>query len=557
MTTARPAAEPPRTSRWILAAAAGSAVFQLCWFARNAWQQIDFDGMDYLGIARHIRQGEFHQAINGFRSPLISWLIAAGAFFNHDLLTVGKIVSISSFLLLVILVYLYTKSLWHSDKVAAMAALWFTWCRALAAVAVLFVTPDFLFAGFTVIYFWVLLTCFRNDKVRFWFLLGTIHGVAFLCKAIALPWLGVTTLLALFLRQDRRWTGSGARLTAALLIPVLAAAAWATVLHSKYGQFTTGTQFKTNLLQWTLREYRNRRDPTYAVLINQVPITDPFMVTDLMAPGSWPWSYKVDWAHALPKAIASEALHVPQAAKEILILITPGGVVALFLVGITMVRRRKEWPAESRIIFLIAASTVTLVLAYCMLVFDGRYIYPLIPLFLAISSRALVADSLQRVPLGLSLSWRALVIALLAVGMLFSLLYPASPFRNLRQDYQASCHDAAAKLRAHPGNTVITLGSGPYPEHGVGWEAGHKTTFFANRRLIARLDDLPNAAMLPAALADIAKARADALLIWGNASDPRYVGLIANLRKQYPEASTETVIDPARGEVGAIFLPTS
>ena len=541
-------------SRGILIAAVASALFQLYWFGRNGAHQINYDGMDYLGIARHIIHHDFHSAINGFRSPLISWLVAAWPASDNNLLLIGKLLSACSFLVLMASVYLFTNSLWRSKLVASLAAFWLTLCRGMSAFAVNSVSPDLLFAGLTVVYFWVLLRCLRDDRAKFWFLLGIVHGVAFLCKAIALPWLSVTTLLALFLWRERGVKSLSTRFVAAMLVPVLAGTAWAAVLHSKYGKFTIGTQFKTNLLQWTLREYRGRRDPSYAVLINQAPMTDSFMVTDPMAPGSWPWRYKVDWVYALPKIIASEALYVPQAVKEILILITPGGVVALLLIGIMTVRRRKEWLAESRITFLIAASTVTLILAYCMLVFDDRYVYPLIPLFLAISSRALVAGSDPRVPLELSVSWRATVITLLAAGLLFSLLYAASPFRNLRQDYQASCYDAAAKLSAHPGKTIITLGSGPYPEHGVGWEAGFKSAFFANRRLIARMNDLPNSESLQFALSDIAKAKSDAVLVWGDEHDVRYVRLLATFREQYPNSTLETIYDPHHGEVGKVVF---
>lgn len=65
-----------RVSKWLVLGAILSCVFQLAWFAPKSFDQIDFDGMAYTGIAHHLRLGEFHAAINAFRSPLISWLIA-------------------------------------------------------------------------------------------------------------------------------------------------------------------------------------------------------------------------------------------------------------------------------------------------------------------------------------------------------------------------------------------------------------------------------------------------------------------------------------------------
>ena len=89
----------------MLAVAVLSCILQLFWFATKCFNQIDFDGMAYAGIARHIRQGEFHSAINAFRSPLVSWLIAALPVASADYLHIGKIVSIGSFLMCLALLY--------------------------------------------------------------------------------------------------------------------------------------------------------------------------------------------------------------------------------------------------------------------------------------------------------------------------------------------------------------------------------------------------------------------------------------------------------------------
>ena len=64
----------------IVSAAVLSCGLQLWWFTRTCFNEIDFDGMAYVGIARRIHQGEFRASISAFRSPLISWHIAAVSF---------------------------------------------------------------------------------------------------------------------------------------------------------------------------------------------------------------------------------------------------------------------------------------------------------------------------------------------------------------------------------------------------------------------------------------------------------------------------------------------
>src|ERR1039458_4176151 len=100
--------------------------------------------MSYVGIARRLSQGQFHAAINAFRSPLISWIIAAGSRLDGNLLQVGKFTNIGSFLASAALLYWLTKRLWHSRLVGSIASLWFSLARGLAATSVTLIIPDFL-----------------------------------------------------------------------------------------------------------------------------------------------------------------------------------------------------------------------------------------------------------------------------------------------------------------------------------------------------------------------------------------------------------------------------
>ena len=537
-----------RASKWFITAAILCCAIQLFWFSSKCFNQIDYDGMAYVGIARHIRQGEFHAAINAFRSPLLSWLIAAAALGSSDYLHIGKLINIGAFLLSLALLYLLTERLWHSRLVASLAVSLFVLGRGLSVSTVAMITPDFLFAGLTLIYFIFLLRCLRNDGLKDWFHLGIVHGLAFLAKAFALPWLALCTLVALVV-SGKPWETRAARLGAAALIPVLVAVGWATVLHSKYGVFTTGTQLKANLLQWTLRANSEHRDTTYALLRDTTKEVDEYVVDDPMPPGSWPWEYRVSMTQALPKMIFAEERNIPRVLKEMMIVATPGGLIAFIATLMIVTRRRHQYSVEWQLAVVIAASALILVLAYSMLVFDGRYLFPLIPLVLATAARFLVPDSEFNHD-----GWRKLSIALVVLGTIASMVYPSSPFRVLTRDFQASCYDAGTRLRAHAGSSVVSIGSGPYPEHGVGWEAGYKASFFGRRKIVGAMDYLPTSAQLSGLSMDIPKATPDAILVWGRSDDTRYTGLIDSLILQYPHNSIETIIDPTLGEVGVVLF---
>ncbi len=546
-----PVQEDMRISRGILGITVFACAFKILWFGSKCIHQIDYDGMAYTGIARHLRQGEYFAAINAFRSPLLSWIIALLSFVGADFVAIGKLCSVGSYVLCLGLLYIFARSLWRSNTVASIATLLFVLGRGLCSLTVGSVTPDFLFAALVLVYFLVVLRCFRGEEERNWFYLGTVHGVAYLAKAFALPWLALCTLVAAVLSEGS-WKKRAARVALAAIVPVVISAGWGAVLHSKYGVVTTGTQLRANLLQWTLRAFRDHPDPTYLVLSDTTQLVDKYLVDDPMPPGSWTWDYPLRLTETFPKLISAERQNVPSLIKEIIIVVTPGGVVAFLAATWILVRKRVEYPVPPRISIVIASGAVTMVLAYSMLVFDRRYLFPLIPLLLAIAARVFVAEPGGNLIAGRTI--RVLSAVLAVLGVLVSMVYSSSPFRQITQDFQASCYDAGRDLKNRAGSTVVSIGSGPYPEHGVGWEAGYKAAYFGSYRLIGAMQNLPATDRFPDLLRDLAKASPDAVLLWGRPDDTHYRLLFRELGLEYKSGAFRVIADPVLGEVGTVFL---
>jgi hypothetical protein len=111
---------------------------------------------------------------------------------------------------------------------------------------------------------------------------------------------------------------------------------------------------------------------------------------------------------------------------------------------------------------------------------------------------------------------------LLVIGLVTSMTYSSSPYRTLDRDFQISCYRAGEMLRGHSGATVASVGSGPYQEHGVGWEAGYKAAYFGDRWLVAATDQVPGADKTAALLDDLSKAAPDAVMIWRRPADVQY-----------------------------------
>jgi hypothetical protein len=538
-----------RVARRILFVANAACAFQLFWFARYTFNQIDYDGMAYVGIARHIHEGRWSLAINAFRSPLISWLIAAFSNISAKYLLWGKLVTVGSYLLCLILTYFLTENLWQSKVTAAVAVLLFTLARGVSSTAVSTVSPDFLFAALVLLYFIVLLRCLRGGGLSTWFLLGGIHGVAFLAKGFALPWLLLCTVLAVVL-AGKPWRQAILRLVLAISIPLAVAAGWGSVLQSKYGTFTTGSQFRLNLLQWTLDAFREHPETKYAVLTDTTKTVDEYGVEDPMPPGSWPWKYRITAARAISKIAAAEVRLVPMTLKELVILVTPGGILAFVAIVFVVVHHRARYPVEWRFIAIVVGAALSLIFAYSMLVFVSRYLFPLIPLLLAVASRFLIPGE----PFVYH-RWRRACLIFVALGLAASMIYKSSPFRTLTRDFQVSCYDAGGQLIRHSGSTLASVGSGPFPDYGVGWEAGYKAAYFGNRRIIGTSDRLPRPDELGALIADLRKASPKALIVWGRTGDLEYQDVIEGLGAIYQGESTNKLIDPLLGEVGVVLYP--
>jgi hypothetical protein len=533
---------------WSFLLAAGiNTAFQIVWFWRVASHNINYDAISYIGIARHIRGGDGFGSLNGYWSPLVSWCIAAISSPSSNITLLARLVTIGSFLLCLPMLYLFTFRLWRSPLLAAITVLWFTTARGVAAFSVYFIGADFLLTAFVLFYFVLLLRCLRHPSGLNWIFLGLPHGAAFLAKAIAMPWLAVSTVVAGFLigRCDLR--KSLMYVCAGIAVPLLVWFSWGIVLQSRYGIFTAGYQSKWNLLDKSAREEADRNSSNLVVLRDTSRSSDSYMVVDNMFPGSPLWFTRLKWSSAIRLILSKERQNIPKALKEVTILLTPGGLLAIILAFFTM--RRGTQQVETQLIGIVFVEAAILIVAYCMLVFDTRYVLPLVPLVMAAVVPFIV-------PAGETQFRQARMVAaaLVVLGTMFMQVYWASPFRTLRRDYQLSCYDAARKLQTIPHcNNLVVIGHGPYGEHGVGWEAGVYASYFARCRMIAFSSDIPVLDKIDAAQRELLAIRPDAILLFGAPGEVPYESFLGAIHSFQPSLMTEAIVDPPDREVGKLL----
>jgi len=232
----------------LLAATALNCALQIAWFRRFRAHSINEDGIAYVVLARHLVDGDFKASLQGYWSPLTSWMIASASAFGRDFTLLGRFVTIASFLVCLPLLYALTLRLWRSRTSAALAMFWFSAARGLVFLAVGSIVADFVLTACVLLYFILLLDALRQNKPAPWIGLGAAHALAFLAKAIAMPWLSIASAIAVLLRDGRSSRRLAASFRLAFLFLAIVGISWGGTLRTKYGVFTTGYQLRANLM---------------------------------------------------------------------------------------------------------------------------------------------------------------------------------------------------------------------------------------------------------------------------------------------------------------------
>lgn len=214
-------------------------------------QTIGSDGTSYLSVAQHYADGHWKEAVNGYWSPFISWLIApfAAAGMAPEVAYRILIVACALAILLLgqLLVSKYAKNPWLGTFIyqATILPLLFNAVQTI-------VTPD-LFVALWVLGLAVLLS--RNegkleDSRRGLVLIGLYGALGFFVKAVLLP-VFVASLVVWFLFLARAPRLKLRARIKRLILPVsallLAASLWIIPLSLKFDQLTLGSSAKISL----------------------------------------------------------------------------------------------------------------------------------------------------------------------------------------------------------------------------------------------------------------------------------------------------------------------
>lgn len=242
-----------------LAAFAGLVGAAHCWTYR--YRLVNLDAVSYLDTADAWRAPGWRAAMNGYWSPLYSWVLAgAAAIFRPSRsaeYALVHAVNLALFLLSFAACALLVRELlrdaghdtqdgsamsWSPRQLTTIALVLWTW-MALTQLVIWMESPDLLVASATFVAAAMLVRLRRSVRLSDGFLLGAALGCGYLAKAAMLP-LSVVYLLAGFAVARRRWTQT---LIAGVGL-ALVSAPWIAALSVVKGRLTMGDAGRMNYI---------------------------------------------------------------------------------------------------------------------------------------------------------------------------------------------------------------------------------------------------------------------------------------------------------------------
>jgi hypothetical protein len=202
------------------------------------------DGASYISIAHYYATGNWNDAINGYWSPLYSWLIAPFLLYGYDpflAVILSRAISLAIGFFTIIGVSRLADT-FELDKLVKRALLVST-IPIVLLFALRYGTPDLLVTCILLFYFTLM---FRTSYSENWtngFWAGLLGALAYLAKSFVFPFFVVHFLflnIFSYIRENKRRKVLK-NLIIGLSIFFIVSGLWVGTISQKYGEVTIGT----------------------------------------------------------------------------------------------------------------------------------------------------------------------------------------------------------------------------------------------------------------------------------------------------------------------------
>lgn len=205
------------------------------------------DGISYISIAVYYAAGNWMDAVNGYWSPLYSWLMVP--FFLYGVKPINAVyvthfVSLVAGFFTIIGMWILAGKL--ELGVTTKRAVIISIIPLILSIALIYDTPDLLLVCILVYYFSIILDPHYPDKLSNGFLCGLFGGLAYFSKTFALAFFCIHflifNLLHYFRGQSKEKRNTILKnLFLGFLIFFVLSGIWVASISQKYGEITIGT----------------------------------------------------------------------------------------------------------------------------------------------------------------------------------------------------------------------------------------------------------------------------------------------------------------------------
>jgi hypothetical protein len=382
--------------------------------------QINPDGISYLSIARHYAAGNWHEAINGYWSPLYSWMLAPVTYVTKSGLVATKIVNLAIGLATVIGSWLLSQRYMRNMFLRLAATV--TLMLMVISWAMLVITPDLLLVAILVWYLYVLTDPAYLRRPSKWIWAGALGALAYFTKAYAfdffLAQFTVVHAWGAYQAKNRRidWVRAWVVGMATFMILVIP---WIILISHKYHKLTisTATSYNWNLVGPAVRgihpmESQGLYPLPYATAVSAWD--DPSYI----AMPSWSVSGNLKYFGQLVEDNLRQEASYLQAFSAL--------AWAILLIALLIPSMRPKPAREHKYVNeLTLASILIFALGYSLVLVESRYIWIVACLTLFLGYLAIDLAEQHKL---ISRTW------ILSLGVIVALTFAVPQLRALAQD---------------------------------------------------------------------------------------------------------------------------
>lgn len=329
----------------------------------------------YSQVAEYYATFAFDKALNGYWSPLLSWLIVPAFWFNIEPIIWIRIINVTGAIILMTLLAIIAYKVKPRTTIEKIAIASILFCVAvtLSIWSFRYATPDFLSGVVAVALILVGWWYIKRPSIRRGIILGLFAGLLFFAKAAAIT-ISVVVLIVILVRLHAKWRRIHRywpSYVAAVAVFSILVAGWSTVTYIKYGVAAPLGVASINF-ELVGPEARQFHQIDRVNTFLSIPYSD----------GSSVWD---DPTLLSPAAVQSGDL--PYYAERFLGNVFSGINILLFTSPLLIICILFLWWRGGQyrfyVLVALAASWAVLLVAYSVLLMDIRYFYVLfVPLII-------------------------------------------------------------------------------------------------------------------------------------------------------------------------------